>query len=192
MDSRSPHGGREAVTSTSRLAVDDPSAGWRRRRRPRGPVREDVSPHDQAWHAAGGGVGRADDSEPGSVKHRLRSDERHRRVHPPRRIDGVGLHRGRAVRRRVRDRPFQQWCRHTASAMPRADDDAHDAPHRQVVNGTDQPRAGQTGDLGARTDVAPSHRFAVEVGHHPRRLCPLAEASHGRLSASAAELLDLG
>jgi len=89
----------------------------------------EVSPHHETWHAARRGASGSDDPEPGSFEHRLCPDERHGQVHPSRRVDGVGLHRRRAVRRGVGDRALQQWCRHALSPMTRADDDAHDAPH---------------------------------------------------------------
>ena len=101
------------------------------------------------------------------------------------------LHRRCAVRGGIGNRTFEQCWGHTLSAMARADHDAHDAPHRQVVDGPDKTRAGQTRDLGARTDVAPSHRIAVPIGHHSWRMVTLAQAPHRLLTASAAEFLDL-
>src|SRR5919107_3631516 len=89
------------------------------------------------------------------------------------------------------NRPLEQRCRHTLSTTARADHDAHDAPHRQVIDGPDETRAGQACDLGAGADVAPSHRLAVPIGHHPRGMVAFAQAPHGLLTASATELLDL-
>src|SRR5690606_20744757 len=50
------------------------------------------------------------------------------------------------------------------------------------VDGPDQLRATQTGDVGARTDAAPAHRHTVAVGDHALRL-GLGEVAHGLLTA---------
>lgn len=44
---------------------------------------------------------------------------------------------------------------------------------------SNETRAGQARDLGARTDVAPSHRLAVAVGHHSRRMLTVAQGPAG-------------
>lgn len=48
------------------------------------------------------------------------------------------LYGGRAVGGGIGNRTFEQWCRHALSTMARADHDAHDAPHRQVIDGADE------------------------------------------------------
>ena len=49
----------------------------------------------------------------------------------------------------------------------------------------------QAWDLGARSDVAPADRCAVEVGDDPRRVLPLAEPPHRLLAVALAEFLDV-
>ena len=95
--------------------------------------------HDDPRHPARHGIRRADDLEPGLLEHRPRPDERHRRVHPPLRVDRVGLDRWRAVGPGVVERSLDEVRRHALAAVTSADDDAHDAPHRQVVGREDEP-----------------------------------------------------
>ena len=89
------------------------------------------------------------------------------------------------------NRPLEQWRRHTLSTVPRSDHNAHDAPHRQVVDWPDETRADQPCSLGATADVAPSHRLAVATGHHSGRMLTLAQAPVCLLTAPAAKFLDL-
>jgi hypothetical protein len=100
------------------------------------------------------------------------------------------LNSGCAVRGGIGNRTFEQLCCYALATTTRADD-SHDAPYRQVVDGPYETRVGRPRDLRAGTDVAPSHRFAVPVGHNSRRVVTLAQVPHGLLSASIAELLDL-
>lgn len=114
-----------------------------------------------------------------------------RSIRPGGSTDRMRLHGRRTVRGGIGHRTFDQGCRHALTTMAGADHDAHDAPYRQVVDRPDETRASQTRDLGAGTDVAPSHRLAVPVGHHPWRMFTLAQAPHCLFAVSATELLDL-
>ena len=100
----------------------------------------------------------------------------------------------RAVGRGVVDRPVDEVLGDPAPPVATANDDADDAPHRQVVGGPDQRRAVEPRDLRSRADVAPAHGCAVEVGDDARRMLALAEGAHRPLSlvgTVAAELGDL-
>ena len=53
------------------------------------------------------------------------------------------LHSGCAVRGGIGNRTFEQWCSYALATMARVDDDAHDAPYRQV--------GGPASDVSSRT-----------------------------------------
>src|SRR3954447_433222 len=75
--------------------------------------------------------------------------------------------------------------------MPSTDNDAHDAPHRKIIDRADESGAGQSADLRPGTDVAPAHRLVVSIAHHSRRMLPFAQAPHRLLPAPLAQAIDL-
>ena len=133
-----------------------------------------------------------DHREPGLLEHRARADEGHRQVDPARsRVDRVALDGGRAARRGVVDRAVDQGRRVAALAVAAADDDADDAPHRQVVERPDQRRPAEPSVLRARADAAPAHGLAVVVPDHPGRVRAVAERPERRLPVPVTQLGDL-
>lgn len=57
----------------------------------------EIASHDQAWHLACNGIGGTHDPKSGGGEHRLGADERHGQIHPPGRIDRIGLNRRRSM-----------------------------------------------------------------------------------------------
>jgi methylase of polypeptide subunit release factors len=133
-------------------------------RRPADPLSE-LEPNQPAAQRITPCVGERDALEPCRFEHRERAEVRKGVVDPTvARVDRIGLEHTRPTVPCMVDNRRQQCSRNAASTESDTYREAHDRPHRLLVDRRDGAGSDEPLEPGSRADAAPSDRFTVQIG----------------------------